>query len=65
MVSIYPDLPENGRYSVLETASILGIHRDTLRRHAEAGLIKFGLRRTNMRKFYLGREINRYWKAMY
>jgi DNA-binding protein Fis len=65
MVNICPDVPENGRYSATETAALLGIHRDTLRKHTEAGLIKFGLRRTNMRKFYLGREINRYWKAMY
>ena len=65
MVNICPDVPENGRYSATETAALLGIHRDTLRRHSEAGLIKFGLRRSSMRKFYLGREINRYWKAMY
>lgn len=65
MVNVCPDLPENGRYSITEAATILGIHRDTLRKHTEAGFIKFGLRRNNMRKFYLGKEINRYWKAMY
>lgn len=65
MVNICPDLPENGRYSATETASLLGIHRGTLKKHTDAGLIKFGLRRTNMRKFYLGKEINRYWKSMY
>jgi DNA-binding transcriptional MerR regulator len=65
MVSSCPNVPDDNRYSSKETAEILGIHRSTLRNHTEAGLIKFGLRRTNMRKFYLGREINRYWKAMY
>ena len=65
MVTEEPKVSDNGRYSVTETAKILGIHRDTLRRHTESRLIKFGLRRTNMRKFYLGAEIKRYWRSCF
>lgn len=65
MVTEEPKIPDNGRYSVAETAKILGIHRDTLRRHTESRDIKFGLRRTNGRKFYLGSEIKRYWRSSY
>ena len=65
MVNMCPNVPDEGRYSIAEAATILGVNRSTLLRHSELGLIKFGLRRSNARKFYVGREINRYWKAMY
>ena len=65
MVQIYPNLPDQGRYSIQEAAVLLGVHRDTLRKHSDAGYIKYGIRRTNMRRFYLGSEINRYWKSMF
>ena len=65
MVSLYPNLPDTGRYSIGEAANILGIHRDTLLRHSNEGLIKYGIHRTNMRKFYTGSEINKYWKSTF
>lgn len=65
MVNVPPNVPDEGRYSIGEAAIILGINRSTLLRHSELGYIKFGVRRNNARKFYVGREINRYWKAMY
>jgi excisionase family DNA binding protein len=65
MVTEEPKISDAGRYSVTETAKLLGIHRDTLRRYTESRLIKFGLRRTNGRKFYLGSEIKRFWSSSY
>lgn len=65
MINEYPNLPDSGRYSIGEAASILGINRHTLRKHSDEGFIKYGIRKTNMRKFYTGSEINRYWKAMF
>ena len=65
MVTEEPKVSDAGRYSATETAKVLGIHRDTLRKHTENRLIKFGLRRTNGRKFYLGSEIKRYWRSTY
>jgi excisionase family DNA binding protein len=65
MVTEEPKISDAGRYSVTETAKLLGIHRDTLRRYTESRLIKFGLRRTNGRKFYLGSEIKRFWRSSF
>ena len=65
MVTEEPKVSDAGRYSATETAKVLGIHKDTLRKHTENRLIKFGLRRTNGRKFYLGSEIKRYWRSSY
>ena len=65
MVQRYPNLPDQGRYTIQEAADLLGVHRDTLRKHSYAGYIKYGVKRNNMRKFYLGSEINKYWKAMF
>lgn len=60
-----PSVSDNGRYSIGEAASILGIHRNTLRAHTEQGLIKCGFRRQNMRRFYTGMELKKYWKSQY
>lgn len=57
-----PQVTLSGKYSIGEAANKLGIHRGTLLKHTEAGLIKCGWRRTG-RKFYTGTEIMRYWKA--
>lgn len=65
MVTEEPKILDSGRFSATETAKLLGIHRDTLRKHTESKLIKFGIRRTNGRKFYLGAEIKRYWRSSY
>lgn len=53
----------DGRYTVSETCQALCICRDSLRKYTQAGLIKYGLRRETGRKFYLGSEILRFWKA--
>lgn len=58
-----PDVDRFGRYSVTETCAALGIHRNTLRKYTEAGMIRTGLRRESCRKFYTGAEIIRFWKA--
>lgn len=65
MVSEYPNLPDTNRYSIGKAAILLGIHRHTLRRHSDEGLIKYGVSRCTMRKFFTGSELNRYWKATY
>ncbi len=50
-------------YTIAETCELLDIHRDTLRKYTFAGSIRCGFRRCNGRKFYLGSEILRFWKA--
>ena len=63
MVNEEPKVADYGRYSIDETCKQLGIHRNTLLRWSKAGIIRFGIRRGTMRKFYLGREIKRFWRA--
>ena len=58
-----PVVAADGRYSVSQTCTALGIHRNTLQRYTEQGLIKCGFRRESARKFYKGSEIVRFWKA--
>ena len=63
MVSEFPDVADGACYTIGETAKILGVYRDTLRKHADNGFIKYGKNRNNGRKFFRGSEIKRYWKA--
>lgn len=58
-----PVVAQEGRYSVTQTCTALGIHRNTLRKYTEQGLIKCGFRRETARKFYKGSEIVRFWRA--
>ena len=63
MVTIEPKISMAGRYTIEETCNLLGVHRHTLRRYTVKGKIRCGIRRSTMRKFYLGSEILRFWKA--
>ena len=63
ITSTEPMVSAEGRYSVSDTCKVLGIHRNTLRRYTEAGMIKCGFRRETARKFYKGAEIVRFWRA--
>lgn len=65
MSTAEPNVSDSGRYSIGEAAKILGVHRNTLRQHTNQGLIKCGFRRQNMRRFYTGVEIKKYWKSQY
>ena len=65
MTAIEPQVALNGRYSIGETCSLLGIHRDTLRSYTDTErIIKCGFRKIGNRlvKYYLGCEILRFWK---
>ena len=62
MVTTEPKISMNGRYSIAETCNLLGLHRCTLHRYTAKGKIRYGVRRSTMRKFYLGSEILRFWK---
>lgn len=63
MTAIEPQVSLTGRYSIGEASAILGINRGTLRRYTDAGYIKCGFRRVSARRFYLGSEILRFWRA--
>jgi len=64
MTTEEPKVTEKGRYNVTETCAILGVHRNTLRRYTESGLIKAGFRRVSARKFYTGEDILKFWRSV-
>ncbi len=61
MVTEAPQVSPAGRYSVNQTFALLGISRRTLYRATEAGRIHCGYRKADMKRFYRGSEITRYW----
>jgi DNA-binding transcriptional MerR regulator len=63
MISIEPHVEPAARYSIRETCELLEIHRHTLRAYTVQGFIRCGFRRATQRKFYLGSEILRLWRA--
>ena len=61
MVTEQPQVNPAGRYSVNQTVELLGISRRTLYRYTEAGRIKCGYRKADMKRFYRGSEIIKCW----
>ena len=51
------------RYSVNETCQILGICRKTLRKYTKSGDINARLHKPSGQMFYLGSEIDRFFKC--
>lgn len=49
------------RYSITDTAKILGITPKTLRKHTKEGKIKCSYSKTNNRRSYLGADILKYY----
>ena len=62
MTSSQPEVKLASRYSVGETCQLLGISRNTLARYAKKGKIRFGIRASTGRRFYLGSEILKFWQ---
>lgn len=65
ITSLEPQCADSGRYNTNETAKILGLHINTIRKHADEGYIRFGIRKSNNRRFFLGAEIKKYWRQQY
>ncbi len=59
---IQPTVESQERYSVGQTAALLGIHRNTLKTYTDSNLIKARYHKGTMRKFYFGCDILRFWK---
>ena len=59
MINIEAIRPSNF-YSAKEVCEMLGIHRNTLRNHTLAGIIKPRVSKRTERKTYSGKELLRY-----
>ena len=63
-----PIIADTARLNASQTARLLEMSRDTLRKYTDGGLIKCGYRRlvsktATPRRFYMGHEIKRFWRA--
>lgn len=65
MVNDRPEVTTAGRYSAAQTARLLGIHRNTLRKYTDQGCILPRIHKATGRKYYLGSEILRFWDQHY
>lgn len=65
MTNVKPKVNLQGRYSVREVCTILGISRETLRRKTLGGIIPVYYRKANMRPYYIGSDIIAYWNRSY
>ena len=64
MVNIRPRVSPEGRYSMNETADLLGVDRVTIWRWRKMGYLKETKpRRVNRKKYILGREILKVYDA--
>ena len=53
MTSTRPNVVLDAKYSVAETAKLLGVHRNTIRNLADSKQLAFGIRKHNTRqKFF-------------
>ena len=64
MTAIEPNIEDYGRYRVIDVCKALQIHRDTLLKYTNGGLIKCGFRK-NGEKFYIGTDVKKYWRGNY
>ena len=62
MTNLTPNITATARYTVSEAASILGISRQHVTRLAKTGAIRYGIRKSNGRKFITGLELLRVWQ---
>lgn len=65
MTNVKPDVDLQGRYSIKEVCALLGINRETLRRHTNNGNIAVHFRKVNNRPYYQGVDIIGFWNRNY
>lgn len=63
MIATEPKVCPSGLYELKDAAAALGIDRSTLTRAANAGRIKFTIRRCNNRRVFRGIDIIIYWRT--
>ena len=64
ITAIEPKCADDGRYSVMQTCSLLGITRNTLEKYRTLNLIRAGFRKATGRKYYIGKDIKKLWRTL-
>lgn len=65
MVTSRPNIDPKGRYGVVATAKLLGIHRSTVWRWVEKGWIRPIIRQIDNRTVFRGSDIIAAWEACF
>jgi len=61
MIPTEPEVSDNGRYTVTETARLLEVSRQTIKRHTMTCLINPIFGKKSKKKYFSGKEIKKYW----
>ncbi len=59
-----PNVRALSRYDINQTCALLSISRKTLLKYTVRGAIKCGFRPHDLKKFYTGKEILRFWRVV-
>lgn len=62
MTSERPNVTMDGLYSQSQVARALAIDRHTVKRYEDSGLLKFKVRKANLRKVTTGKQIIKCWE---
>lgn len=65
MITSRPNIDPKGRYGVVATAKLLGIHRSTVWRWVEKGWIRPIIRQVDNRTVFRGSDIIAAWEACF
>jgi predicted site-specific integrase-resolvase len=65
MTKTIEHIEPSARYELREAADALSVDKSTIQRWSHDGLLRFGIKKSNNRKFWLGSELIRFWKAEY
>lgn len=63
MTPLRPRAASRGRYTISETARLLGVSRMTVYRWLEEGSLRASIQRKTLRKYISGAEILRVWDS--
>lgn len=65
MITSKPNIDPKGRFGVVATANILGIHRSTVWRWVERGWLRPLIRQVDNRTVFRGSDILAAWEAYF
>lgn len=63
MTTKEPQLNLNDRLELKAAAEVLSVSKGTVLRYTKQGLLHAGIKKSNGRRFWLGSEIIRFWRA--
>lgn len=63
MIRTPPDIPPTARLELREAAEALQVDKSTIQRWTNNGKLKYGIKKSNNRKYWLGSDLIKFWKS--